>query len=440
MILARMIKKWYKKLLKYLLGLFALFYIPYLYGYYRKQLKFLPKETQLFFVTRMDFGTFIALVHYAKCWEEVRGKTCIIPMTAAFPAIHALAKVMAPQSFFITADQALLRLLIKIFGPYRVNDAILYRVYARLFAENPHALRMYDPTLRSCYVSCFDRRLENVAVTQPFLDAYKDLRNNLNFCEHVWHDAFHLQFKCGLSRRALAEKSLSHLKKALKISDRYVVVNVNQKTYKEKGAVRKRICHPERYNSAIDLLIERGFSVVLQGRGEQPVFKARSGLIDYSKSTLCSIENDIALYSGCHFCINSKTGPELFSAACNTPQLGLNYSELCHLTPNVKLRFFPKQLKSKSLCRYLTWKEMLASPSFFDIGNHDYDRDIEYCDMEESEIIAAVEEFLPLASQEDEKWLDYTPGQQEFKKHLHPLHLDLYEVKSVPCNIYLTTR
>ncbi len=437
-----MIKKIYKKILRFLLSVFNIFYVPYLHSFCRKQLEQLPGKTQIFLMTRMDFGTFIYLLYYAKGWEEVRGKTCVVILTAEFRAARELAKNISPNSFLINPDSPLLRLAVKVFGRHKIHEVTLFQVYGQLFAEYPHSLRIFDRTVRACYNSFFDSRLKNVpsSVSDSFLDAYRDIRITLNICEETLLDAFHLHYQCGLSQRELWPKQLMSLKKALGFKDNYVVINLNCKTYKEKGTYRKRIQYPERYNCLIDYLIEKDFSIVIQGREEQPLLKERDGLIDYSKSGLCSIENDLALYSGSHFAITSKTGPESFCTVCNTPLLGLNYSELQSVIPNAKLRFFPKYTKSKRQDRYLSWKEALSSPSFFDIANHIYDPDIEFHDLEEEDLLAAVEEFLPLLSQPDEKWLEYTPEQKEFKNFLNPLHLDLYDVKGVPCNVYLKQR
>lgn len=435
-----MLKKIYKKTLRFFHSLLNLYLIPSLYNDYRNKLRKLSPETQIFFLTRMDFGTFIYLLHYTRCWEEIgRGKTCIIILSARYPEIQALAQDLSPNSTLLHPDRFLVRLALKIFGNYPVLEKTFYRVYALLFTENPQALRLFDPTLRSNYIAAFDARRKQVPLhlSGSFLKAYETIRPLLNYCESTMLDAFQVHETCGLSRRTFRQTALESLRKTLRIENPYVVININCKKYKEKGTSRKTINHPERYNSLIDNLIERGFDVVLQGREEQPDLKERKGLINYAKSGVTSVAHDLALFSGGYFAIMNKTGPESFSTICNLPQLGLNYSELTMMIPNVKLRFFPKHAKHKTEDRLLNWREALASPSFFDIGYHNFDPEIEFQDLSEEELLAALEEFLPLLTQPDEKWLEYTPEQREFKMHVHPLHLDLYEIKGVPCNAYL---
>lgn len=435
-----MFKKLYKKILRFFHWLLNLYLIPSLYADYRNKLRNLSPETQIFFLTRMDFGTFIYLLHYTRCWEESgRGKTCIVILSARYREIQALAQDLSPQSILLHPDRFLVRLALKVFGNYAVLEKTFYRVYALLFTENPHALRLFDPTLRSAYIASFDARRKQIPLhlSGSFLKAYDTIRPILNYCESTLLDAFQIHEQRGLSRRTFQQTALDALKKTLRIENPYVVININCKRYKEKGTTRKTINHPERYNCLIDTLIELGFDVVLQGREEQPNLKIRKGLIDYAKSGHTSVAHDLALFSGGHFAIMNKTGPESFSTVCNIPQLGLNYSELTMMIPNVKLRFFPKHAKHRTEDRVLSWKETLSSPSFFDIGYHNFDPEIEFQDLSEEELLAALEEFLPLVTQSDEKWLEYTVEQQEFKKHVHPLHLDLYDIKGVPCDVYL---
>lgn len=422
----------FRKLKKRILTTTSLFYIPHLHKKIKRQLSVIDKETQIFFLTRMDFGTFIYLLHYTSCWEKLRGKTCVVVLSARFKDVDQLSRKIEPQPFLIFPDSFFLRLAIKIFGPNNMNEIILYRVYGLLLADHPNALRIFDFTMRSCYIPHFDRRLETKGVSKAFLNAYQDIRQSLNICEQTLVDYFHLHHKCGHDKKSIDHEGI---KKKLGIRSDYIILNINCKKYKERGVDRKRILYPERYNVLIDRLIEKGFSVVIQGREEQPIFKLRKGLFDYSKSPFCSISNDAALFSGAYAAILSKTGPESFCTVFNTPQLGLNYSEHACLTPHVKLRFFPKYLRHKKEGRFLTWKEFLASPSFFDMGKHNYDPEIEYVDLTEEDMLAALEEFLPMVK--EDKWFDYTPQQMQFKKTQTPLHLDLYHSKAVPCDIYL---
>lgn len=431
-----MIKKLYKRWLNFLIELFNFFYLPLLRSFYKKELKRLPENTSLFFLTRMDFGTYLYLTYYAKCWHELRGPTTLVIFCSKFDEASELAHLICPQTKLINPKNWVLQLALKVFGPYRLNEHCLYRLYGEFLVDYPQALRIFEPSCRAPYIPFFDRRLENTQhLPKPFVDAYKNVRKYLNYNDLVMRDAFSLHFQTNLKRQEYCLTAKHRLQRALGITEPYVVMNLNCKKYKEKAGNRKGIEHPERFNVIIDRLIERGFSVVLQGRHEQPHFKSRKGFIDYAKSSFTSIENDLALYSGAHFAIINKTGPETFCTLANVPQLGLNYTEISSLVPNTKIRFFPKHIERKG--QRLSWKELLISPCYFDIGGVTYEKDLAFFDLEENELIEALEEFLPLCSAPDEKWLEYSSLQQEFRAHLHPIHLDPYEVKNVPCDAYL---
>ncbi len=102
------------------------------------------------------------------------------------------------------------------------------------------------------------------------------------------------------------------------------------------------------------------------------------------------------------------------------------------------MRFYPKFLRHTTTGKFLSWKEHLESPCFLEIGENNYsDNLFEYIDMSEEDMIWALEEFLRLLNEPEEKWNEYTPRQIEFKESLTPLHLDLYLIQAVPSEHYL---
>ena len=153
----------------------------------------------------------------------------------------------------------------------------------------------------------------------------------------------------------------------LEIPGKYVVLNINIKDYSSKNENIRSIQNYERYNVLIDHLINKGYSVVLQGKGEQPHFSPRKGFFDYAHSIFQSIENDFLLFSGCEFYVSSKTGAEWYGLICDKPILGLNYTELSSMQPCIRFRFFPKRVKNE-VGKYLSWREFLTHPVYFQMG------------------------------------------------------------------------
>lgn len=428
-----------KKCLRLALGTFNFFYIPIACSSVRRKINRFSDKRQIFFISRMDFGIFLYILNYIRCWEEKRGETALVILTPHHKPIEALAKHICPQTTIICTRSFILRLVCMIFGERRVN-ASQYLIQSILEASFPFSLHLYDSTPLAFYNAYFDHRLKADAlkVSPNFLKGYQSVRKYLNYREDVLLDYYHIHQQCGLSRREYATQALNTLRKNLGISSSYVVLNLNCKKYKGGGnSIHRSISHPKRYNSLIDKLIEKDFNVVVQGRNEQPVFKSRKGLIDYAHSPYCTVENDLALYSGSQFAIVNKTGPDCFCPIVNTPLLGLDYVELTTTNPHIKLRFFPKHVYDNNLGRRLTWKEYLSSPTFFDIATHKHDPQVTHEDLEEEELLMALDEFLPMVNQPEKQWYDYSPEQITYRNFLHPLHLDLYEIKSVPCNVYL---
>ena len=86
----------------------------------------------------------------------------------------------------------------------------------------------------------------------------------------------------------------------------------------------------------------------------------------------------------------------------------------------------------------MSWRTVLTHPIYFQLGRSFPTQEIfKFIEMEEREIIAALEEFLQLLPRPREQWLNYSLQQREFKQMLHPGHLDLYYISGVPCEVYL---
>ena len=108
------------------------------------------------------------------------------------------------------------------------------------------------------------------------------------------------------------------------------------------------------------------------------------------------------------------------------------------MQPAKKMRFYPKFLRHTTTGKILPWKAHLESPCFFEIGENNYSNSLfEYIDMSEEDMIGALEEFLLLLSQPEEKWIGYTSLQKKFKASLTPLHLELFLARAVPSDHYL---
>ncbi len=430
-----------------LYSIFNAFYLLRCAPKFYSKIKKISKNKQIFVITRYDFGTFINTLHYISCWERQRGKTCLVVLTEQSFQVRALAKLLSPHTELIYPKIILSKLFFTLFGQSLVHNQTVMSIYARLLIELPNVLYIYrqasigkDGGPTSDFNIFFDatRSALGKSFSQDYCLAYEDVRKIFDYRLDVYIDSINLHYNSDLTKPLLSfPEQLGTLKKRLGIHDAYIVFNINLKQYDVGSTERKRIIYPERYNCLIDSLIEKGYTVVIQGRGEQPLLQARKGLIDYSRTAHVSIENDILLYSGCACAILSKSGPENFTLACNVPVLGLNYVELPSMQANLKMRYYPKHLRNPKTGHILPWKELLESPSYFDVGSKSY-QNMEYVDLEEEEMMAALKEFLSLISLPPEGWLNYTETQKEFKNRLHPMHLDLYYVKSVPSDAYLT--
>lgn len=421
-------------------AIFNLFYFHSLLNFYKRQIKTLSKERQIFFVGRRDLGTHLYLLHYLRLWRSRRGEVALLIFTREPENILRLGELLIPDAPMIYPNRTLDHLATVLFGHYYVFFYTLLPIYSYLAIQHPDFLHMFDlaELPHANYNVYLDPCLSHPScehLPASFIETYKKIRQKSDYRWDVFTDCFVLNNQSPVPKIPV-ERLLSSLKKDLCIRKPYVLLNINAKKYKGNSG-RRTIHYPERYNCLIDSLIEKGYEVVVQGRKEQPSFKQRKGLIDYSKNPSISIEHDLALYAGCEWVISSKSGIEIFATICNVPILGLNYTELLGMHPAKKCRFYPKLLRDLRTGEILNWQTHLMSPHFFELGMHSYGDPVEYIDMGEEEMLEALEEFLPLVQGPSKDWGLYTELQQAFKNQLTPLHMELYLSKAVPCNTYL---
>lgn len=404
------------------------------FRFFKNKIKELPPHTQLFFVGRNDFGTQLYLLDYVRLWEKQRGPTCIVVLTNDIVRIRRLASLITPKTILIYPNEFSVVWPLMVFGSFMIYCMTYNKIYPQLACDRPDALNIFCLVGEgiSEYNPFLDSQLTELSpsLPVPFVETYKTIRKKLDYRWAVFTDYFQMYAKANQAPLAFADMPL--VKKQVGITKKYVILNINCKDYQYQLSNRRRINYPERYNALIDLLILKGYEVVLQGRGEQPLFDARKGLIDYSRSGFTSVENDLFLYTHCEFVIASKSGIEIFASICDVPILGLNYTELLGMQPARKMRFYPKYLQNRSTGKILPWKDYITSPAFFEIGENSFCADYDYIDMSEEDMINALEEFLAI------KVWEYTPLQKEFRNSLTPLHLELFQAQAVPCDCYLT--
>ena len=428
--------------------LFALFYVPRLYSFYLKELGKIPQDTQVFIFARFDFGPHVLMVHYARLWQEARGQTCIVIAAADVPLVKKLAESISPESILIAPETTLLRLATFIFGKLNMHYAVFAKCQAMLAADRPNAIFIHTQPSSSIYsgyctphIVHFDtpylKRPSHLSA--DFIKAYLNGRNILDYRHDLFVDMIrlHLSSTTHSNMRDRFKEKRASLFQNLGMDGPYVVMNINAKDYHNVNANRRRIHHYEPYDLLIDELIQKGYSVVIQGRREQPLFKPRKGLVDYCRGFHCSTENDIILYSGCDFSVTSRTGGEVLTTLFDIPILGINYTDLPCVLPNTKCRFYPKQIKNLETGQFLSWRKHLNSPCFFNIQTNNFEEKIDYLEIDSSEMMEALNEFLSLLSQPDSNWNQLTPRQTAFNESLTPLHMDLYYIPGVPCDAYL---
>ncbi|MCP5468956.1 MAG: TIGR04372 family glycosyltransferase [Chlamydiales bacterium] len=419
------------------------FYKRLLHRSIHKRLRARTSPSQLFLVTRGDFGTLLVQLQYIREWQEQREQTTAIFLTLFAEKAIELAHLISPNTEVIAPGKFGLW-MVKYLGAFRVHYGTFARVYARLAVDFPQSIIFYAqgtiPTINSIgnlyYPTFYNRYLDQLpppspALSKEFLEQHALVCKGSDIPFTLNEDYIKLkQSQSSGEQRRYQESDICQI---LSLETPYVVFNITVRD-NQHSHNRKKIFNPERYNVLFDLLIAEGYTVVLQGREEQPLFKERKGFIDYARSGHTSAKHDLFLYSEAAFAVMSTTGAENFATISNTPMLGLNYVELPAMTENPRFRFFPKHYKRNG--KILNWKEVLLSSAFFEYGCHPRDRELEICDLEEEEMLEALQEFLALFEQN--KWEGASTEQLAFRSTLTPYHMQLYQIPGLPCQAYLT--
>lgn len=420
-------------------------YRPLVISYFRKKIQALDPNTQIFLWARDDFGASLSLLHYIYCWQKTRGNTCIVVLTTYFKEGLQFLKLINPDTKIIHFENWFSTIFLEFLKHRNIHRETLSFAYYYITKEKPSSLLVhYYPGkngYKTNYIQFLDPNLKILSSLPEVLkNAYLKIRPLLDHREDAMIDSFNIHYDLNLAApRQFPITHKSNLLSQLNIQDPYVVMNINSRDYKNEIRNIRSIKEPKRYECIVNHLISLGYNIVIQGREEQYEFKPRKGLINYAKSPYCSFENDLILYAQSSFGISSKTGAELFGTICNIPMLGLNYTELTGMQPNLKLRFFPKFIRNKSTGQYLSWESFLKSPIYYQVGIERFSEGYIYEEMDEKDLISAIDEFIKLLPLSVEGWKNYTDSQSSFKSQLSPIHLDLFHIKGVPCDCYLTS-
>ena len=121
-----------------------LFYLPILKHYFFKAVQKLSPDVQVFLVTRMDLGHHLLNLHYARLWEQERGRTAICILTPTFQREKTLAKILCPESEIICFDTVISRLFSTIFFHVTLYTKTFIKVYGELLILKANALYLMD--------------------------------------------------------------------------------------------------------------------------------------------------------------------------------------------------------------------------------------------------------------------------------------------------------
>jgi putative glycosyltransferase (TIGR04372 family) len=416
-----------------------LLYFFYAFFYFSTQLKKVKFDNQIFFLSLDQHGAILVTLLYIKLWQNHRSQTCLFIFSPRGDFIKKIAQQFCPDVRVYYPRLYLGNLFARLNNFYS-QSFVFSPIYKFLIRKYPEALFLYDyrPIAKSEYCQNLDfifRKYD--AKNLEFWKGYIKAKKVMDVKYEAFIDFFSLVQEFQNENMYHMEfKSFSEILHTCK-SDKSIVLNINTKSYINQTQNSRSIHNIQRYDYLINHLISLGYNVILQGGSEQPIFKPRDGFVDYAHSSYQSIENDFLIYSNCTFAISSKSGNEIYPLIFNKPILGLNYVELTSMQPNKKFRFYPKHIKDSS-GRYLTWKEYLKHPIYFQLGKMSpVSEAFSYEEMSEEELIKAVDEFILLVDRKSSDWLNYTQAQKDFKQYLHPGHLDLYYISGVPCDTYL---
>lgn len=422
--------------------LFPLYFIPFyiyyhiLHFYFLLNIKRNLKNHILYFHAHDDYGSILESLNYLKCLQNSGCNLTLFVFSPNFSKIKTINRIINPNLKTIYPINFPFKIFNKAFG-YILKRHIYTRIFYSFTNKYPDARYLYnvDYGVLWKFSDQFNKKIYSNFTNHRFEAAFKKTIKVFEKRYDIYIDS--------IKSRAFANqiipdlKNFKNLYKEIDFSRQIILLNINSKNYEHAIQNTRKIEHFERYNRLIDFLIQKNFLVVLQGTQEQPIFRSRPGFFDYAHSRFQSIENDLLLFSKCYFFISSKSGSEMYSNFFNTPTLGLNYTELTCMNENKKFRFYPKHIKNSS-GKYLSWNDLLRDPIYFQIGRLETsNQKYIFEEMTETELINAATEFLSLIKSSNDRWLNYTKAQKEFKKCLRPYHLDLFLINGVPCDSYL---
>lgn len=261
---------------------------------------------------------------------------------------------------------------------------------------------------------------------------YKPVGSDLEVQNEYFKEYVSLHYE---NQKGQRREYAGEIQEILNLNSKYVVLNVPWIGEDNAKRYYRRISHFQKINPLIDRLIEKGYTVVHQGRDEQPSFEPRPGFIDLAHSSYRNATYDLQLYAGAEFAILNSTGPEVFSEITATPLFGINQVELSDYSTNCKMRMYPKLLYCNRQKRYLSWEEIIDDPFFYHTEELEPHPDYEYHDMTEKQQIDALEEFLSLV--ESGKWWDKTVLQAAYADKVRAVAPHIVQSHCLPFDCWL---
>jgi hypothetical protein len=274
-----------------------IFYYPYIYYFYRRKLNVTTNQQQLFFLARDEYGAILHLLYYIHCWTNARNGAVLVILTPHFALVERLAKYICPLAQIISPRDWFSHFIRKFFSIF-MPRLVFKSIYNNILQKYPEEIHLYEikEGAKCGYVKYLDDVYENRPHDSEFWNAYVQTRGVFDCRYDVYQDCIKLsKVSSGIT---VDKGSIAHLLDDLKVSGKYSIINLNVKNYFNETRNIRRIWNYERYNVLIDYLIEKGYSVILQGTGEQPYFNSRKGFIDYAHSDFQSVENDLLLFGG----------------------------------------------------------------------------------------------------------------------------------------------
>jgi hypothetical protein len=232
-------------------------------------------------------------MHYAECWARERGPASLVIFTANAHILSDLCKFICPSVYIISFANISSKLITLIFKKGLYQYFTLNPIYAYACCRWPHALYLSDTPFSlmqkdnvSCYVASMDPLLDGLLpFSEDFVRTYLEAREVHDHRRSNFQDMVKLHYQHTRKKPLHPKEDESdRLLDDLKIQSPYVVLNLNCKRYADPLRNNRSIQHPERFNTLIDYLIANGFTVVAQGRNEQPRLKPRAGHIEYFNS------------------------------------------------------------------------------------------------------------------------------------------------------------